>query len=290
MRRRWFTRRWIVQEVAFARSAIVRCGTSVVSWTRFCGAVTLFTEKLDDIKESFRYYGLEHTSNPLVRTFASASALFTPIFLYVLSFKLRLDQSLIGQLRGVGVHSLIEIYDRVLPNERGDDEPRRRCTMEVLLSYLPEFEATNERDVVFAIASLAKDYVHFTPDYSQSVVRVYKNAVQQVVADSGSLNIMCRPWAQTSTSLPSWILQLSSLPFKRNQQGNYARQNADTLVGLAHKRIYRASGTIQASASFNDDENNFVLTCKGSELPAIAWRGEVATGGTIPGSWFINMV
>lgn len=37
--------------------------------------------------------------------------------------------------------------------------------MEALLSYLAEFKAIDGRDVVFALASLAKDYLGFVPDY-----------------------------------------------------------------------------------------------------------------------------
>ncbi|KAH6722902.1 hypothetical protein BKA61DRAFT_585469 [Leptodontidium sp. MPI-SDFR-AT-0119] len=199
------------------------------------------------------------------------------------------DQSAIGELRGVGVHSLIAVYDRALPHVRDGDTPRRLCTMEALLSYLPEFEASNGRDVVFALASLAKDYTDFTPDYDESVIRVYKNAVQKAVDTSHSLNIICRPWAQPLKNLPSWILPHSAFPFRRNFQDIYVRQHADTLVCLPHQSIYHASGSARAFVSFNEDETRFVLTCRGFQIPDITWVGERAEEGNIPDSWHSSL-
>lgn len=36
--RSWLTRSWVVQGVAFARHAVLRCGSALVSWARFCEA------------------------------------------------------------------------------------------------------------------------------------------------------------------------------------------------------------------------------------------------------------
>ncbi|KAG4438391.1 hypothetical protein IFR05_006097 [Cadophora sp. M221] len=239
MRRSWFKRRWVVQEVAFARQ-------------------------------------------PVLRSALVAPDIVLPHLPHAL---LALLRSSIGELRGVGVHSLIAVYDRALPHGRDGEEPHGLCTMEALLSYLPEFEATDGRDVVFALASLAKDYTDFIPDYSQSVIRVYKNAIEQAVATSHSLNIVCRPWAQPLPNLPSWILPHLALPFRRNYEDIYVRQRADTLVCLAHQSVYHASGSVPASANFNDDEFFFILTCKGFHLPTVSWIGERAEEGIIPNSW-----
>lgn len=301
MQRSWFTRRWVIQEVGFARHAVLRCGSASVSWIRFCSAVELFTEKLDEISlnqplvqdskswpELLSLLGLTATS-----IFAPAAVIFTHAAVAVASAAAASDYGsitpYIGELRGVGVHALITVCDRVLSRKRNDDEPHRLCTMEALLSYLAEFETTNGCDVVFALASLAKDYMGFTPDYGQSVVRVYKNAIQQAVATSRSLNIICRPWAQSSTNLPSWILPRSILPFRQNDQGSYVRQYADTLVSSPHHRTYHASGDACASVLFNDDETRFILSCRGFQLPDISWIGERAANGSIPNSWYSSI-
>lgn len=54
MRRPWFTRRWIIQEVAFSQKAELWCGSWEVPWTQFAEAVTLFESKIDDINQLFR--------------------------------------------------------------------------------------------------------------------------------------------------------------------------------------------------------------------------------------------
>jgi hypothetical protein len=44
MQREWFSRRWVVQEIALARSAIIYCGNDKISWNKFAIAVELFVE------------------------------------------------------------------------------------------------------------------------------------------------------------------------------------------------------------------------------------------------------
>jgi len=44
MQREWFSRRWVVQEVALAPKAIIHCGTAKLSWNKFAVAVELFVE------------------------------------------------------------------------------------------------------------------------------------------------------------------------------------------------------------------------------------------------------
>ena len=44
MQRPWFSRRWVVQEIALARSAMIYCGTDMIPWNQFAVAVELFVE------------------------------------------------------------------------------------------------------------------------------------------------------------------------------------------------------------------------------------------------------
>ena len=44
MQRPWFSRRWVVQEIALARRAIVYCGADKIPWKKFAVAVELFVE------------------------------------------------------------------------------------------------------------------------------------------------------------------------------------------------------------------------------------------------------
>ncbi|KAF2678085.1 HET-domain-containing protein [Lentithecium fluviatile CBS 122367] len=44
MQRPWFSRRWVVQEIALARKAVIYCGSDKISWKQFAIAVELFVE------------------------------------------------------------------------------------------------------------------------------------------------------------------------------------------------------------------------------------------------------
>src|SRR5947207_10371237 len=44
MQRPWFSRRWVVQEIALGRKAVIYCGRDKISWNKFAVAVELFVE------------------------------------------------------------------------------------------------------------------------------------------------------------------------------------------------------------------------------------------------------
>jgi hypothetical protein len=63
MQRDWFSRRWVVQEIALARSAVIYCGKDEISWNKFPVAVELFvgvettTHRLSEVmKKDPKYY------------------------------------------------------------------------------------------------------------------------------------------------------------------------------------------------------------------------------------------
>jgi len=45
LQRDWFSRRWVVQEIALAKEAIVYCGDQRVSWTDFSDAISLYPSR-----------------------------------------------------------------------------------------------------------------------------------------------------------------------------------------------------------------------------------------------------
>jgi hypothetical protein len=51
---RWFSRRWVIQELALARKANVLCGRKIVHWNDLADAVSIFKEKLQDVEAGFR--------------------------------------------------------------------------------------------------------------------------------------------------------------------------------------------------------------------------------------------
>jgi hypothetical protein len=306
LERDWFSRRWIVQEVALARDALVCCGTQRLPWQQFSEVVDLFIESLDSINELFRRGEKKSKSWMFARIMAVASGigmlitipinpgyaiagLMWDVFVWMIPGGEPVwgDKFRVGEVCEGGAYALISSLRYIVYKDASNDSISRPRSMGDLLLYLPAFKATEPRDVVFATASLAKDSEGLLPDYEQPVVQVYKNAVQQAVATSGSLNIICRPWAQPVARLPSWIPQLCALPIPRDQGiCNSVRQHPDSLVCLPHhQNHYRASRERQASASFSNNEDNYVLTVKGFQLSVIDWLGDLAGNGVLPSSW-----
>jgi hypothetical protein len=52
--RRWFNRRWVVQEITFARCAMIYCGKTIFGWWDFCEAASLFGSMVNRVKTNFR--------------------------------------------------------------------------------------------------------------------------------------------------------------------------------------------------------------------------------------------
>ena len=160
--------------------------------------------------------------------------------------------------------------------------------MEALLSYLPTFQATKPKDIVFAVASLANDYLHVVPDYRKSSVLICREVIQNTVSTTGSLNIICRPWAPIDPCSPSWVPQLSKYPFTFDSNSIYIRTAGDSLVGHPGQCPYTASGSIRASATFTGDEGQPVLMAKGFRLKENYDILEPASNGVVPASWVKN--
>lgn len=51
MKNRWFSRRWVIQELALARRAVVRWGSEEMEWSNFADAIALVMTKHDEITE-----------------------------------------------------------------------------------------------------------------------------------------------------------------------------------------------------------------------------------------------
>jgi hypothetical protein len=184
MRRSWFSRRWVLQEVAYARKATVYCGTKDTKWPDFSDAVSLFGEKFDEINLLF---GREH------------------------QFDESGNRISLENVRKVAAHALVTTLNYIVRKSANGRVIQRLCTMETLISDVAQLEVTDPRDTVYAIMTLAKDVKQpeERPDYSKSVKEVCKDLISHTVNSFGSLDIICRPWAPVSLDLPSWIPTIS---------------------------------------------------------------------------------
>ncbi|EON98792.1 putative ankyrin and het domain protein [Phaeoacremonium minimum UCRPA7] len=288
MQRRWFSRRWVVQEIALAKQATVYCGPDTIPWKDFAVAVELFVE-------------VETATHRLSEVMQK-----DPRFYHVpgwFEYVSELGASLLVQATG-------KVFrDRktgdILNNREVDISSRRPLlSLEYLVSSLSTFDVTEPRDVVYSLLAIAKDTTpyaadegpeiphvktqkaleHWTErkryvvDYQRSYTEVCKDFIKFCITTSEpsrAVDIICRPWApepkatqniQTGVReemppLPSWVPQLTGAPFAMfptsGRTGpNMSRKNADTLVGMPMlgQRSYNAALT------------------RGVDLDALSWR------------------
>ena len=212
MKREWFSRRWIVQELVLAKDRYLYCGDKVLHWDDFERAVSFFTNKLDTILTMF-----------------TSSAEF------------RHNAKILADIKALGASALVDITNEFVRREDGSLE--RHNTLESLVTRLPMFESLDPRDIVYSLLSIAEDtqtwsnlsmrkqddlrergLVPFEADYGKDILEVYKDFTAFCVQTSGSLDIICRHWAPSHARRPSLL-------YKLRTRTERARSQADSVTG-----------------------------------------------------------
>ena len=208
--RPWFSRRWIVQEIALARKAELYCGRDCVGWKDFSVAVSLFVEVESNTHQLSDMMQRSEPYNFISEYFGNVPAL--------------------------GAASLVDVTGNLFRTS-ADGERQALLSLEYLISKYSVFEATQPRDTIYSFLSIASDTVPhvsrdgpdldspdarlkaqtrlrlkswfaqkstsrpYNVDYRTPVVDVYKEFVlfaitQSMKSDKASaLDIICRPWA-----------------------------------------------------------------------------------------------
>ena len=281
LKREWFNRRWVVQELVLAKNRYLYCGDRSLNWSDFERAISFFTNRIDNIV-----------------------AMFTN------SAENRQNTKILVDVKLAGATALVQIMN---DDFRWDEERLERVSsLESLVASLPMFESTDPRDTIYALLSIAADtqnwdvlpahkrdelrvkgLVPFEADYSKNILEVYKDFIAFCILSSGSLDVLCRHWAPSefripgmmyrmkmraekersqadsmsdstkdedlspmlSVTLPSWIGPLSERPFGIPDMG---RSAGNSLVGVpsnpttARDPRYHASAQIPASVRFGE--------------------------------------
>ncbi|KAG5747306.1 hypothetical protein H9Q70_010010 [Fusarium xylarioides] len=289
----WFSRRWVIQEIAVARSARLYCGPKFISWEKFAHAVGLL-ERI----------GRDGSINRMLKK--------KPATRHVSEYA--------GNISALPAYRLVQnTYG--LYQERSRDGGQEKYvwqrTLEQLVCFLAVFEASRPQDTIYAVLGIASDFKpkngahdgnsnserkEFEVDYDQGALRVYKRFLKQVVSNSGSLDVLCRPWAPVHERtndgklqdiiLPSWILSIRRKPFKRDKNGKMFRYNADPLVGAAISRLrfFTASGSNcrkkdELLLEIDDENDKPDIIVQAFELCKISEAFDCSTFGNIAASW-----
>lgn len=307
LRRHWFARRWVIQEIALARDASLHCGKDSLPWNMFADAVSLFASKYPQLQQLFRS-----------------------------SSKFNHNPDYLGDVTELGALRLIEVSNNLFRRSDENVAPDALLSLETLVSILPGFEASKPEDTIFAVLSLASD-VKYAPknvdasqseagseaetqytakqlkalnttvnllrnrverktyhvDYKKSFFEVCKDFLNWTMTRSDSLDIICRPWAPTRTkeTLPSWIPTLAQLAFKPDSRGVRTRVKADPLVGMpgiGKKRNYNASQQYPAKWSFGKVSAEKSLLVDGFVLDTIDIKSLPAQQGNVPYEWLLT--
>jgi hypothetical protein len=238
MRCSWFSRRWVIQELALAREATVHCGDESVHWQDFADAIGLFVVNFDSIRALFR----QSQDDKIFRNYKS-----------------------FNELEPLGAKVLVDAITNTFRKSVDGKLFEPVSDLETLVSSLSTFESSDPRDTIFALLNIARESLlpetrgenaigPPKPNYERDLLEVYTDFLEWVVYSTDSIDIICRQWAIPErpkpggrksptqlVTLPSWVQTNSKSPWGTQEQGFNGRINGDSLVGRAGRRRYNAS-------------------------------------------------
>ncbi|CAG1996140.1 unnamed protein product [Fusarium graminearum] len=271
MRDRWFSRRWVVQEMALAKDATVHCGERAVRWSDFADAASLLVSNQERIKSLF---DVSHW---------------------------REGQNTLGTVESFGAWILLESTSNLFRRKPNGDIKKPIKSIEYLVTSLKTFDTGNTRDLIYSLVSIASDTSsrvwnpedatdELAMDYNKSEIAVYQDFTKFCVRSSQSLDVICRPWAmppEKKATLPSWIPVLAKSEFGAPEEVYTGRKNGDGLVGPVGSPNYEASGKRKCNPAFETHGMNAqhseaeVLVTEGFKLARIKKLSTRNTGGVI---------
>jgi hypothetical protein len=234
----WFSRRWVIQELALAREASVHCGDKSVPWQEFADAIGLFALNFDRIRTLFR----QSREDTIYRNYKN-----------------------FDELAPLGAKVLVDAVTNAFRKNVDDSIIEPVFDLETLVSSLCSFESSDPRDTIFALLNIARESLEPrnndphaikppVPNYGRDILEVYTDFLEWVVYTTNSLDIVCRHWAIPErekpggrknptpvVALPSWIQTITKSPWGYQEQGFNGRINGDSIVGKAGRRRYNAS-------------------------------------------------
>jgi len=127
-RKPWFTRCWIVQEIAAAREATVWLGKGTIDWEDFASALSLFGSEYEKVRYMLRKSG-----------------------------EFAVNRDWLGEIAMSGAFMLIEAKDLLLRKRSDGRVTEHNLTLEALLTTLSCFHVSQAHDVVYSILWLSSD-------------------------------------------------------------------------------------------------------------------------------------
>lgn len=173
MQRPWFSRRWVVQEIALARSATIYCGNDQIPWENFAVAVELFVEVETATHRLSEVMRKDETFGHVPQWFEHVSELGASVLVQATGKVFRRDGThratsteetepnkhrRHGGRKAKAVKKASRPPVAVSSPKPWEWSPQRPLlSLEYLVSSLTVFEASQPRDAVYSLLAIARD-------------------------------------------------------------------------------------------------------------------------------------
>ncbi|CAG8958297.1 hypothetical protein HYFRA_00000652 [Hymenoscyphus fraxineus] len=274
MRNKWFSRRWVVQELALARKARVVYGKEKMGWSDFSDAIAIFIQYKDRI--------IPPVQSLLKSTVASTE-----------------EVDAAKSIEDLGANILVDFTNSFFRRDRDGNIQQRMMSLEILVSSLLPFEATDPRDTIYAVLSLANDTYQdnqildkrLIPDYKcKLLLDVYTNFIEYCAEKSRSLDILLRHWATSDGVDPKMAhKELLDKNYKRPLKGDlpsWIPKIKDSSHGTPRQRAKgRSFGDSFVWNSFETSHKNYCATL---DIPPVFHFGKKGTPEVCDGRLFVQ--
>lgn len=312
MKRQWFGRRWVVQEIALARRATLYCGDAHVTWSDFSDAISLFEaveaeshnslmdtttfKPIPDFFGDVKYLAASRLVNATNKLFRRAEdGVVLERFLPLDTILLDLTEFQTSRPHDI-IYSALGIAKGIRALPKRPDETSRSIGNEAKAESPENFQGKYEIKLVKLATRRFTEIIErgrFYMNYSKPFLDVCKDFLKFVIKDSGSLDLLCRPWlplgAIATHERPSWLLTTSNASYGLRPDGRYSRKNADTLVGMpgSSSRNYNASRSLSVESERDlwiEGKPNSLFV-KGFVVDTVARKLPYAVDGIILNEW-----
>jgi hypothetical protein len=235
--RPWFFRVWTFQEIVLAKEALLVCGPYELSWGQF--DLFLGTTRSHFRRLTVEQMRLSGVEDGWLDIYTAREALHQP-------------------------SAIVPVVD--------PDEP----SVLQLLACLRHRQATDPRDKVYALLSLAKDAKKwgFKPDYKKSPADVYATTMKWILRTHKKLAFLSLVEKKDKPDLISWVPDL-----RYKDHYNFMHQNLKFFGGGIEK-VYNASGSTNAIIPA-ESEPLHQLTVHGIQVGIVTERTNLP--GNFPG-------
>ncbi|KXT11105.1 hypothetical protein AC579_656 [Pseudocercospora musae] len=214
VRSSWFSRRWVIQELALAQEATVHCGNDEIHWENLRDAISIFMDHFDKVRDPFKREPQYETD---YKDLTEPECLAARLLVDTINIIFRPHPT----------RSMPKSFDPVQ-------------SLEDLVSEPSAFLTSDGRDAIYPEEYISVCWLCGMGGRQDGRTRYHLPQLERKVRGLNFPELV---------TLPSWIRTTSNAPFANRNRPTRARYNADTLVGMPDK----ASGNNKARYSFQVD-------------------------------------